>query len=110
MKVQDHDVVRDPLAAKAEIGLVPQEVALYEEVSARENLHFWGGACGLRGAELDDRIIAVLEHTGLLDRAREPVKRYSGGMKRRRRSWRRRMRSSWSRCRVRPRAFRRSSA
>jgi ABC-2 type transport system ATP-binding protein len=81
--LQEHDVVREPMAARALLGLVPQEVALYEDVSARENLRFWGGAHGLRGALLKERVVEVLELVGLLDRADEPVKKYSGGMKRR---------------------------
>jgi ABC-2 type transport system ATP-binding protein len=63
--------------------VVPQEIALYDDLSARENLSYWGGAQGLRGARLRDRITEVLELTGLLDRAKEPIKRFSGGMKRR---------------------------
>jgi len=83
IRVQGHDVVTDGLAARRSLGLVPQEIALYEEVSATENLRYWGGAYGLGGTELKTRIPEVLELCGLLDRAREPVKRFSGGMKRR---------------------------
>ncbi len=81
--VMGHDVVRDGLAAKAMLGVVPQEIALYEDLSATENLSYWGGAQGMRNPLLRDRIREVLELTGLQDRAREPVKRFSGGMKRR---------------------------
>jgi len=63
--------------------VAPQEVALYEDLSATENLDFWGGAQRMRGPLLHRRIQEVLEATGLQDRAREPVKRFSGGMKRR---------------------------
>jgi ABC-2 type transport system ATP-binding protein len=83
VRLMGHDVVRDGLAARRVLGLVPQDIALYEDLSATENLAFWGGAQGLRGAVLRRRIQEVLELTGLEDRAREPVKRYSGGMKRR---------------------------
>lgn len=83
VRVDGHDVVRDGLAARRSIGVVPQEIALYEDLSARENLDYWGGAQGMRGAALKLRIDEVLELTGLLDRAKEPVKRFSGGMKRR---------------------------
>src|ERR1039458_2809778 len=83
IRVMGHDVVRDGVAARRSIGVVPQEIALYEDLSARENLSYWGGAQGLRGAHLRDRITEVLELTGLLDRAKEPIKRFSGGMKRR---------------------------
>ena len=81
--VGEFDIVRSARKAKALMGVVPQEVALYEEVSARENLHFWGGACGLKGSGLKERATEVLELIGLIDRAEEPVKKYSGGMKRR---------------------------
>jgi ABC-2 type transport system ATP-binding protein len=83
ISVIGHDVVRDGRAARASIGIVPQEIALYEEISARENLEYWGGAQGMRNPMLAGRIQEVLALTGLADRAREPVKRFSGGMKRR---------------------------
>lgn len=83
IRVMGHDVVRDGVAARRSIGVVPQEIALYEDLSARENLSYWGGAQGLRGADLRSRINDVLELTGLLDRAKEPIKQFSGGMKRR---------------------------
>jgi ABC-2 type transport system ATP-binding protein len=83
VRVMGHDVVRDGRAARASIGVVPQEIALYEEISARENLEYWGGAQGMRNPLLAGRIDKVLALTGLADRAREPVKRFSGGMKRR---------------------------
>jgi ABC-2 type transport system ATP-binding protein len=83
VRVMGHDVVREGTAARQVLGVVPQEIALYEELSAVENLHYWGGAQGLRNPRLKQRIQAVLESTGLLDRANEPVKRFSGGMKRR---------------------------
>ncbi len=83
VRVLGHDVVSDGRAARQQLGVVPQELALYEDLSATENLQFWGGAYGLRGAELKARLREVLTAVGLLDRAREPVKRFSGGMKRR---------------------------
>jgi len=83
VRVAGHDVVRDGPAARRALGVVPQEIALYEDLSAIENLEYWGGAQGLRGARLGERNLEVLELTGLQDRAREPVKRFSGGMKRR---------------------------
>ena len=81
--VLGHDVITDGLAARQKLGIVPQELALYTELSATDNLSYWGGAYGLRGHELKERVAAVLELTGLLDRAKEPVKRLSGGMQRR---------------------------
>ena len=83
VRVMGNDVVREGTAARQALGVVPQEIALYEELSAIENLKYWGGAQGLRNPLLGERIQKVLELTGLGDRAREPVKRFSGGMKRR---------------------------
>jgi len=83
VRVDGHDVVRDGTAARRSIGVVPQELALYEDLNARENLDYWGGAQGMRNPGLKRRIAEVLELLGLQDRAKEPVKRFSGGMKRR---------------------------
>ena len=83
VSVLGHDVVRDGVAARRALGVVPQELALYDDLSARENLAYWGGAYGLRGAELKGRVDEVLERIGLADRAKEPAKQFSGGMKRR---------------------------
>lgn len=83
VRVLGHDVLRAPRAAKAALGVVPQEIAIYEELSARENLTYWGQAYGVSGARLAARVDAVLDLTGLSDRAKEPAKRFSGGMKRR---------------------------
>jgi ABC-2 type transport system ATP-binding protein len=83
IRVMGHDVVSDGVAARRSIGVVPQEIALYEDLSAKENLNYWGGAQGMRGATLRSRIDDVLELTGLQDRAKEPTKQFSGGMKRR---------------------------
>lgn len=83
ISVLGHDVVMDGRASRARLGVVPQELALYEDLSARENLNYWGSAYGLRGSRLRQRIDEVLDVTGLAVRAKEPVKRYSGGMKRR---------------------------
>jgi ABC-2 type transport system ATP-binding protein len=68
---------------RAELGIVPQEIALYPQLTAIENLRAWGRLNGVRPAEIRDRIRWVLEWTGLENRAKEPVKRFSGGMKRR---------------------------
>jgi ABC-2 type transport system ATP-binding protein len=83
VQVMGHDVVREGTAARANLGVVPQEIALYDDLSAHENLSYWGGAQGMRNPKLRERIQQVLELTGLQDRAREPVKQFSGGMKRR---------------------------
>jgi ABC-2 type transport system ATP-binding protein len=81
--VLGHDVVTDSIEARRELGIVPQELALYEELGARENLAYWGAAYGMSGDALKRRVLEVLETAGLADRATEPVKRFSGGMKRR---------------------------
>jgi ABC-2 type transport system ATP-binding protein len=69
--------------AKAAIGYVPQDLAIYPDLSARENLRFFGRLYGLKGDELATRVEAVLEIVGLADRAADATKEYSGGMKRR---------------------------
>ncbi len=82
-RVLGHSIREDPQGVKTVLGFVPQELALYEDLSARENLTFWGKMYGLRGAALKTRVEEVLELIGLQDRARERVGKYSGGMKRR---------------------------
>jgi ABC-2 type transport system ATP-binding protein len=77
------DVVKDGKRAKRSLGIVPQELALYEDLPAIGNLRYWGKAYGLRGSELDDRVREVLDHVGLADRAKDLPKTFSGGMKRR---------------------------
>ena len=68
---------------KAKMGLVPQEMALYMTLSARQNLMFFGRIYGLKGKELRQRVDEVLEMIGLTERADHAVEKYSGGMKRR---------------------------
>lgn len=77
------DIVAEGKKAKRSLGIVPQELALYEDLPAVENLRYWGKAYGLRGVGLDTRLGEVLEHIGLADRARDLPKTFSGGMKRR---------------------------
>ena len=69
--------------AKGRLGLVPQELALYEELSADDNLRFFGALQGMESSRLASRIDDVLRLTGLSDRRRDRVRIYSGGMKRR---------------------------
>ena len=71
------------LEAKATVGYVPQDLALYPDLSARENLSFFGQLYGLTGRELQDRIDEALELVGLSDRGRDRISTYSGGMRRR---------------------------
>jgi ABC-2 type transport system ATP-binding protein len=70
-------------AVKAKLGLVPQELALYPTLSARDNLDFFGRIYGLGGKQLRERVDAMLELVELSDRADEAIETYSGGMKRR---------------------------
>jgi len=65
------------------IGVVPQDIAIYPDMTARENLVFWGRMYGLAGAELKGRVDEVLELISLVDRQKDRVDKYSGGMKRR---------------------------
>lgn len=79
----EYDIEKQPIKAKECIGLVPQEVALMEDLSAYDNLEFFGSLYGLKGKLLKERINEALEVTGLLDKRKEKVKKFSGGMKRR---------------------------
>ncbi len=81
--VAGHSVREQPLKVKESIGVVPQDVALYGEMSAQENLVFWGRMYGLSGARLKERVAFGLSFAGLEDRARGKVSAFSGGMKRR---------------------------
>ena len=81
--IAGHSVSKEPMAVRNLIGVVPQELALYDDLTARENLHFWGQMYGLSGRALKLRVDEVLEQIGLTDKARSQVKTYSGGMKRR---------------------------
>jgi ABC-2 type transport system ATP-binding protein len=81
--INDIDVWQTPKAAKRVLGLVPQDVALYEELTGRENLRFWGGLYSLSSAELKSSMEKWLDRVGLADRANDAVSKYSGGMKRR---------------------------
>ena len=76
-------VTKQPMAVREVIGVVPQDLALYEDLTARENLAFWGQMYNLFGSSLNKRVDEVLEQIGLSDRANQRVKTYSGGMKRR---------------------------
>jgi ABC-2 type transport system ATP-binding protein len=73
----------DATEAKALIGYVPQDLAIYPDLSARENLRFFGRLQRLSGKALDGRVAAILELTGLTERADDRTEAYSGGMKRR---------------------------
>lgn len=81
--VMGHSIRTDAMGVKSALGVVPQEIALYEDLTARENLTFWGKMYGLRGSALKSRVNEVLDVIGLTDRANDRVGKYSGGMKRR---------------------------
>lgn len=81
--VSGHSIKEEPMAVKEAIGIVPQEIALYPDLSARENLSFWGKMYGLRGRPLQRRIEEVLDVIGLVERQNDRVESFSGGMKRR---------------------------
>ena len=77
------DIAGEAVKAKASLGIVPQELAIYEDLSAQDNLAYWGAAYGLKGSRLKQRVAHVLNRIGLTDRATDLPKHYSGGMKRR---------------------------
>ncbi len=81
--IMGHSIISEPLLAKSALGVVPQDIALYPDLSARENLDFWGKMYGLRGGALKTRVNEVLEIIGLTDRQKDHVGKFSGGMKRR---------------------------
>lgn len=83
VRIGDHDLTADPIAAKSLVGYVPQEIALYPELTGRENLRYFGRLYGLPRRALNQRMDKVLEFVGLADRAGDRVETYSGGMKRR---------------------------
>lgn len=78
-----YSITKQPIQAKRLIGFIPQEIALYPELSARQNLRFFGQLYGLSGKELDRRVDEVLELIDLADRQKDRVEGFSGGMKRR---------------------------
>lgn len=82
-RVMGHSIHNDPMGVKTVLGVVPQEIALYEDLTARENLTFWGKMYGLRGSALRQRVKEILQIIGLEDRADGRVEKFSGGMKRR---------------------------
>jgi len=81
--VDGRDIWLEPTEVKRRLGVVPQEVAVYEDLTARDNLSFWGSLYGLSGSELKQRVDEGLTRVGLAERAGDRVKGFSGGMKRR---------------------------
>jgi len=81
--VAGYSVKKNPMGVRNAIGVVPQDLALYEDLTAKENLIFWGQMYNLSGKALSSRVDEVLEQIGLTDKAKNKVKTFSGGMKRR---------------------------
>ncbi|MEH7355331.1 ABC transporter ATP-binding protein [Neobacillus drentensis] len=83
IRIKNIDVIKYPKQAQKWLGVVPQEIALYQAMSARENLKFWGRMYDLSGNELEKSVDQVLEIIGLTERAKDKIETFSGGMKRR---------------------------
>ena len=81
--IDGEEMTTTSIDTKASIGLVPQELAIYPDLTARENLLFFGRLYGLGGSDLSSRVDEVLDVIGLADRAGDRAKEYSGGMQRR---------------------------
>jgi ABC-2 type transport system ATP-binding protein len=81
--VMGHSITSEAMKVREALGVVPQEIALYEDLTARENLNFWGKMYGLRGSALRQRVEEILQIIGLTERADGRVGKFSGGMKRR---------------------------
>ncbi len=82
-KIGGYSITQQPMQAKSLLGVVPQEIALYPLLTARQNLEFFGRMYGMGGAELTSRTDEVLEFIDLKDRQHDKVETFSGGMKRR---------------------------
>ncbi|NLK35751.1 MAG: ABC transporter ATP-binding protein, partial [Gracilibacteraceae bacterium] len=80
---KDKNIFEEPNSIRKELGVVPQDIALYPTLTGYENLAFWGNMYGLKGAGLKRRINEVCEIIGLNGRLKDRVDKYSGGMKRR---------------------------
>ncbi|WP_339224427.1 ABC transporter ATP-binding protein [Paenibacillus sp. FSL W7-1332] len=83
VRLNGKSVLKHPQDIRTVLGVVPQEIALYEELTSYENLKFFGRVYGLNGKELEIKIQELLETVGLRDRQKELIRTYSGGMKRR---------------------------
>ncbi|HEY5589987.1 MAG TPA: ABC transporter ATP-binding protein [Paludibacter sp.] len=83
VSIAGYDLKKNPLECKKNLGVVTQEIALYNELSAYDNLLFWGGLYNVPKPELTKRIDETVNLLGLTDRKNDKVKTYSGGMKRR---------------------------
>lgn len=83
VRLFNESILKQPGIIREILGVVPQEIALYDDLTAQENLQFFGRIYGLKGKELKKRVDEVLEQIGLTERRKDVVKTFSGGMKRR---------------------------
>ncbi|WP_430483309.1 ATP-binding cassette domain-containing protein [Rossellomorea marisflavi] len=83
VRLKNESVLRDPQPLREVLGVVPQEIALYTDLTAKENLEFFGRINHLKGGLLKERVTQVLDQIGLTERKNDIVKTFSGGMKRR---------------------------
>lgn len=83
VEILGRDIKKDPFYAKKNIGIVPQDIAIYDDLTAYENIKFFAGLYGLNGSLLKDRVEEALEFVGLSDKAKCRPGDFSGGMKRR---------------------------
>ncbi|MBB3130142.1 ABC-2 type transport system ATP-binding protein [Paenibacillus rhizosphaerae] len=83
IRILDRDITKQSRFAKLNLGIVPQDLAIYEDMTAYENVSFFAGLYGLRGTQLKERTEEALEFVGLCDKAKSLPKNFSGGMKRR---------------------------
>ncbi|GIP28339.1 antibiotic ABC transporter ATP-binding protein [Paenibacillus sp. J23TS9] len=83
IRILDRDATKQTRFAKMNLGIVPQDLAIYEDMTAFENVSFFAGLYGLRGNDLKERVQEALEFVGLSDKAKSFPKNFSGGMKRR---------------------------
>lgn len=83
ISVTGSDVKKEKMTTKANIGIVPQDIAIYEDLTSLENVKFFASLYGLSGKALEDAAMEALEFTGLSDNIKSFPKNFSGGMKRR---------------------------
>jgi ABC-2 type transport system ATP-binding protein len=83
IRMEGMDIRKDPMQFRRRFGFVPQDLALYEELSPMENLDFFGALCGLNKSDKRSRATEILQILGLSQVMHKPVKQFSGGMKRR---------------------------
>lgn len=83
VEILGKDIEKNSTYAKQNIGVVPQDIAIYEDLTAYENVKFFASLYGIKGAELKEKVEEALKFVGLLDKKKEYPKNFSGGMKRR---------------------------